>query len=200
MIVPILMTGCCCTAGECDCATTAIAIDWEGTIELDCICDPECGAFAYDGSLSITSFSVVCTQRLNCIFRGSVSYTATATSCVEESGEPDREVRVDIVVDVYKLPPGAGGEWRVVLTCSRFVDGVALPWGGFGGDPQWFAEWLYEPDCTPPDGNCPCEGDYLLLPGEGFNWSGVSGELGNPYGCGGYMRVASLDPGSVTLS
>lgn len=203
-LAAVAASACCCEGSDCDCATTAFTVDWTGDITLECVCNEDplpdgCGPYAYTGSLVITGATIVCTQRASCSYTGSASFDATATSCVEESDEPDRTVTVVLQAAVYKLPPGAGGEWRVSIKAYRYVDGTLLAYGGFGSGQLAFAEWLYAPECRPLDGDCPCDGDYAVTAG-GFNTPSGTDEPGNNYGCGGYMRMASVDAGSVTLS
>jgi hypothetical protein len=195
----ILASICCCTEGECDCATTSFEIAWTGELIFLNDCDtkqfPECdNPPTRYGSLSITSHTLALVQRASCSYSASYQWDATSTSCFDEEDISTVSIVMDAVL--YKLPPGAGGEWRLNLQIRRYLDGA--PYGiGFGGTAK-IADWTYAPDCTPPDGSCPCTGDWLYVSTPASDLNAPS--TGPEEQCDGALLWQSLDSGSIVLS
>lgn len=140
------------------------------------------------GSLSITSHTLELIQRSSCSYSASYQWDATSTSCFDESDI----ATVSIVMTGILFRPFGAGDWTLNIKIARYLNG--LPFGIGGTSSPIIADWSFAPDCVPPDGSCPCVGDYLL------SGAAVNGLAGPEEQCDGYLLWQSLDAGSVVLS
>lgn len=197
MSIAAVIAGTCCCGGDCDCGTSAFTVDWSGSAVFYQDCEtkqfPECdNPPSRYASLSITSASIVVTQRASCNFFGYQEWTVDSTSCADEEDVAELTIRMEVTLT---KSPASPFHWLLNIKLKRFLNG--LPYGiGFGSDPV-IADWVYAPDCTPPDGDCPCVGDWLLDCPSG---APACEDRGPEEFCDGYLLWQSLEGGSVELS
>jgi hypothetical protein len=192
-----VIAGTCCCGGDCDCGTSAFTVDWTGVIDFEQVCGekqfPECDdPVSRYAALSITSASIVVTQRASCSFFGYQEWTVDSTNCDDEGDVAEMTIRMEVTLTKSGTTPF---DWFLNIKVKRFLNGD--PYGiGFGSDPV-IANWIYAPDCTPANGDCPCEGDWLLdCPSGGV----ACDDRGKEEFCDGYLLWQALEGGSVVLS